>query len=180
LWTGAHRRGRGRRPELQLVCGRGGRPQRADARREGLAARNGDARAMPSSCPSPREVGARAAPSCRPSTGRVCGRDELLLVAVAGSSCGPSSSPPSLVLPIWRATGLAGKDTSKAELAGATQRPDLPRQVGAAVGPKRHRSICVPVRCDGITDATQVRAPAERPGVARRPELVGTVLHDCS
>jgi hypothetical protein len=67
--SGAHRRGRdivdrsspagrGRRPELQLVCGRGGRPRRADARREGLAARNGDARAMPSSCPSPGEVGA--------------------------------------------------------------------------------------------------------------------------
>jgi hypothetical protein len=43
-------------------------------------------------------------------------------------------------LPIRRATGLTGKDMTKAELTGATRWPELPRQVGAAVGAKRRHS----------------------------------------
>jgi hypothetical protein len=91
-------------------------------------------------------------------------------------------------LPIRRATGLAGKATTRAELAGATRRPELLRQVGAAVGAKRRRSPMRPsehprprpaemaslapaqlksapgdLDCDGFAGAAQVRRGRPRP-----------------
>jgi hypothetical protein len=190
LQTGARRRGRARRPELQLVGGRGRRPRRAVARREGLTARNGDV--WPSSCPSPGEVGVQATPSCSSSVGRACGRGEMLLVAIAGSSCSPSSSSPSRSSPASRARIRAAR-SSPAWHNGQSFPAKLGRRSESSGGARRcgSRSIRGPVRLrwhrrrrrnsspSWATSITMdclppvqahrcVRAPAELAGAARR------------
>jgi hypothetical protein len=78
-----------------------------------------------------------------------------------------------ILVPIAELAGLAGKDTSRAELAGAAQRSELPRQVGAAVRVKRRRS---PVR---QSEHLWPR-PAEMasPAPAQLKSVVGDLNHE--